>query len=277
MPCPHSRCPTLGRRQLCGGGPHCYKGPPNCTLEGRSRRAAGLRTAHWRAARRLYGATIAARGVGRGGFESRRLPSNGKGLDVSTLAESKVGALVVDAWNHDPTLALLDARAARRVVGAAGLADVSFDRLGACALRALFRPTPVLADAYEAARRAMKVADVGVDAAIHLRTNIEYDRTWGKMTCRDVPCWTDVAVVFATCAAAMAPSEDHAYLLVAADDDGVARATKDRVASGSAFGGRSRSGSHAAKGGFTLTPNPHGEEKRRETPQAVPRTKRDER
>ncbi|KAH8068165.1 hypothetical protein JL720_12256 [Aureococcus anophagefferens] len=147
----------------------------------------------WDAARTLYEATAKVRGR-----DAWTLPMNGKGLDGGKLLAYNGLAMVVAAWNHDPTAKLLRAPAVRSAAAAAGLADDDGASRG-CALRALFAPTPALAAALAA--RASLGPGATLDAAVHLRTNIEYDRGWGRMTCRDVGCWTDVAAVFSRCAA----------------------------------------------------------------------------
>ena len=174
----------------------------------------------WDAARALYEATAKVRGR-----DAWTLPMNGKGLDGGKLLAYNGLAMVVAAWNHDPTAKLLRAPAVRSAAAAAGLADDDGASRG-CALRALFAPTPALAGALAAARASLGPGAT-LDAAVHLRTNIEYDRGWGRMTCRDVGCWTDVAAVFSRCARALA--RRATTLLVAADDDGLVDAARARA------------------------------------------------
>ncbi|KAK7238899.1 hypothetical protein SO694_00026153 [Aureococcus anophagefferens] len=86
----------------------------------------------WDAARTLYEATAKVRGR-----DAWTLPMNGKGLDGGKLLAYNGLAMVVAAWNHDPTAKLLRAPAVRSAAAAAGLADDDGASRG-CALRALF-------------------------------------------------------------------------------------------------------------------------------------------
>ncbi|KAH8056099.1 hypothetical protein JL721_10062 [Aureococcus anophagefferens] len=92
----------------------------------------------WDAARTLYEATAKVRGR-----DAWTLPMNGKGLDGGKLLAYNGLAMVVAAWNHDPTAKLLRAPAVRSAAAAAGLADDDGASRG-CALRALFAPGAAL-------------------------------------------------------------------------------------------------------------------------------------
>ena len=167
----------------------------------------------WDGAARLYETAREKRGPA---FASTTLPNNARGLDAAALPKSTVGALVVDGWNHDPTARIRAAAGA--AAAAAGLGpEVSDARYGSCALRALFRPTPRLVAELDGARSDLGGA--ALDAAIHLRTNIEFANDWGDGNCRDVTCWSRVAAAFAACArAAGGDRAGTRTLLVAADD-----------------------------------------------------------
>ncbi|KAJ1452095.1 hypothetical protein M885DRAFT_620248 [Pelagophyceae sp. CCMP2097] len=153
--------------------------------------------------------------------------------------------VVLSRWNVDPSAALLGRAAGpwRAAVRNAGLAAVPSARFAACAARALFSPSAVLRSALRDARAAAG-AGARFDAAIHVRTNLEFERDYisarlakaPRDACATFDCWRAVAVNLVACAAALQPTAAPITVFFAADDGALVEAVLRDVVQ--AHGGR---------------------------------------
>ena len=157
----------------------------------------------------------------------RHLANNARSMDVPHHLDAPAVALVISGWNHDPSTRWRENPKLRDAVRAADLgtgADVA-----SCGLRALFAPSPQLKTALVDARRRAFVEPVfRIAAAIHLRTNVEFEAEYLQRHkrarhCLDTTCWANVADVMIGCARGLGAA---GALLVAADDTRVVEAAQ---------------------------------------------------
>ena len=155
----------------------------------------------------------------------RHLANNARSMDFSHLLDAPAVALVISGWNHDPSTRWRENPKLRDAVRVADLgtgADVA-----SCGLRALYTPSPQLKTALvDARRRAFNEPVFRIAAAIHLRTNVEFDAEYLQRHkrarhCLDITCWANVADIMMGCARGLGAA---GALLVAADDTRVVEA-----------------------------------------------------